>query len=100
MGTLFVIDYVYFELLIIHIAAAEMKKGANNWIQKHFKQKHFKRFETIKHLRPCRGLKLFLYCAFSEATQFMMYKLMAIKGLIILGVLMASQYSFSRILFA
>lgn len=30
MGTLFVIDYVYFELLIIHIAAAEMKKGANN----------------------------------------------------------------------
>ena len=95
MGTLFVIDYVYFELLIIHIAAAEMRKGANNWIQK-----HFKRFETIKHLRPCRGLKLFLYCTFSEATQFMMYKLMAIKGLIILGVLMASQYSFSRILFA
>lgn len=30
MGTLFVIDYVYFELLIIHIAAAEMKKEANN----------------------------------------------------------------------
>ena len=54
MGTLFVIDYVYFELLIIHIAAAEMKKEANNWIQK-----HFKRFETIKHLRPCRGLKVF-----------------------------------------
>lgn len=95
MGTLFVIDYVYFELLIIHIAAAEMKKGANNWIQK-----HFKRFETIKHLRPCRGLKFFLDCTFSEATQFMMYKLMAIKGLIILGFLMASQYSFSRILFA
>lgn len=95
MGTLFVIDYVYFELLIIHIAAAEMKKGANNWIQK-----HFKRFETIKHLRPCRGLKFFLYFTFSEATQLMMYKLMAIKGLIILGVLMASQYSFSRILFA
>ena len=74
MGTLFVIDYVYFELLITHIAAAEMKKEANNWIQK-----HFKRFETIKHLRPCRGLKYFLYCTFSEATQFMMYKLMA-KG--------------------
>ena len=37
MGTLFVIDYVYFELLIIHIAAAEMKKKANNWKQKHFK---------------------------------------------------------------